>query len=540
MMLLASKNRKNGTNNERYNPLRVYIYPATCTRTPTTRLDATVSSSSKSTGGGKKTPSSSSIDKFLSKCYSFGNNREQVTNDGDTDGPDDSCDESLNTNKLLPTLIVDGNNVRGMGKFEWNMLDVHIRVDWFCRKFNIPQAIIVWDHGSERLACQLGGPMMMMDNDSHSHGSTNNNHIKEESSNENINKNTTATTRTNMNNSNNKNRTDIVVLFSGLYKRADDIIVQESMNIVSSFLHRENLLCWSLLGFVTNDIGLGQRIRQKSSTITGTASSSSATTNSLSTIKEENPMFFDSTRFVAILKEEFDDDDDDNNIDSVINDDDDDDDVTMKEHYNELFVSLQQAEEKVYDFSRDYKGGRHHHGGGRGGVSRLFNPRHERTWERCIWAETFQRALIRVHDKQQQQQQQQGRHEQNQSHITTKTKKRTNDNCNAVDTSSFSYRYLEYLKNGCDHDYTVLTSGCTTTATTTTSSSSSNQEKIDNDSDNDNKKNDIFYILDGTIPGPTRLDKRQRRLLNSFNKYCLKKSKIPQPERQNHNPKKKK
>lgn len=290
-----------------------------------------------------------SVENAANKFYKFGN----------------KTDDAL--------LIIDGNNVRGIAKFQWNPIELTLKISQFCRKVGIGRTIVVWDHGRCKFAAA--------ENDLLNRGSD-------------------GTTQ------------DMTILFSGLTQRADDVIVKESSHIVSNFYNND----WSKIGFVTNDGGLKQRLIQRSG---GSSSPSSIGS-------KKRSLIMDSTRFVELLAQCQDDENQDYLNSSI------------------LHNSIQIAEQSLYDFAK---------------LQRLgYNPRREKTWERCVLADTLLRA---------------------------------------------------YCQQSIPKTYHQLDSFSSQCVTCLQERGFSNPSTLQHNED------------DFTIPGPTRLDKRQKRLLNRYNKALL-------------------
>jgi hypothetical protein len=261
-----------------------------------------------------------------------------------------------------PTLMIDGNNVRGIAKFKWNPVELHNRVELFCQEYGISRSIIVWDHGS----CKFAAP-----------GS---------------------------------DQTDsgLVVLFSGLSQRADDVMVKESSHLVSAFYEKKH---WSSLAFVTNDGGLAARLRRKAQ---GPSREESA----------EMPLIMDSTRFVELLYR----------IDE---------DRLLSKYNHSDSLAMQAAQDSLRGFVKIQKVG--------------YNSRREKTWERCVLAETLRRVFGQ----------------------------RSLDICNSDD--SFAMKYIQDLE----------TRGYSNPSRVGVSAGLEESEVA--------------------FPGPSRLDKRERRLLGKYN-----------------------
>jgi hypothetical protein len=403
----------------------------------------------------------------------------------------------------LKLLVIDGNNVRGIGKFELDPLELQHHVVRFCYKYRIPNVMIVWDHGSDKFACTRN-----YECDSNNNNSNNNN------------------------NNNNNFIVNIIILFSGLRQRADDVIVAESKHLISLL---SSSMDWSSMAFVTNDRELNYKLRRQSTTTSTTGSNNepstirfsrrkrakgfavadtkrllasdnddnndngndndnvfyhnrnvtndtieankySDTSNSNSNTinnKKEGPMFCDSTGFVKLLEElpEY-------NIvvDSY-------DQITLK--------SLKETKESIVRFIKS-SNQQQSRGGGGGGYK--LNPRREKTWERCIQAEIFRRSLI----LQQQQQ------------LSSSSEEKEQDSNNIFT------KYLEELqlvRGYHNHLHSNLT------PSPVDGIDDDDDDGIDNDNDNDDSTFQPFQ-------GPSRLDKRERRLLDRYNSL-LKKGEIP-------------
>lgn len=210
-------------------------------------------------------------------------------------------------------LWVDGNNLRGMGKFEWTPLELHHHVVAFCREWNIPQAVVVWDHGRVPSACiskyDFGGTSL----DDFS--------------------------------------LDLVILFSGLSQRADDVLLKESQQLAS--LSGAPLSKWKSMAFVTSDRELNYKLRRQAS----------STTRHLSVVEDPLPLFCDSTRFMELLRQ------------SKVNP------SMMERTATDKIIrqTLVEVKESIVEFHKDRRRG--------------YNPRREKTWERAVVAETLRWCL---------------------------------------------------------------------------------------------------------------------------------------------------
>jgi hypothetical protein len=241
----------------------------------------------------------------------------------------DQCQKP--TGDGAPLLIVDGNNVRGFGKFEWSPVELQDRVACFCHQYRISTAVIVWDHGSNKFASMQRYLSLA--------SSTDGKHFC----------------------------VDTVILFSGLRERADDVILAESRFLNSLFYNNQG---WRSMAFVTNDRELNFKLRRQSSS---TPTESSLRRNRMGGVNDSEstadgnlnssgPLFCNSCHFVELLQR-----------------------VSQLERNNHDVVSrnaaqaVSEAKESLAMFSMNR---------GRGS-----NPRRESTWERCVIAEAFRRSL---------------------------------------------------------------------------------------------------------------------------------------------------
>jgi hypothetical protein len=217
-------------------------------------------------------------------------------------------------------LWVDGNNLRGMGKFEWTPLEVQEKVASFCFDYNITKTIIVWDHGSCPFVCTREFPLNSLEFTSNF-------------------------------------QLDMAILFSGLSKRADDVILQESQRLVS-----KQICCdWRSMAFVTSDCELNYKLRRLSSVWNPSNGKSGGDTHGDQSLLS-TPLFCDSTRFLDLLRTS------DSNSDWLI-------DKTNQD----IKMSLLDVKKNLTLFHKQQRRG--------------YNPRRERTWERVVQAETFRRSL---------------------------------------------------------------------------------------------------------------------------------------------------
>lgn len=269
-----------------------------------------------------------------------------------------NCLDEKENSRLL---WVDGNNVRGIGKFEWNAVELQHRVVRLCHKYKIPNAIVVWDHGSHtfssltRYSFDDSGTEIPVD-----------------------------VAKTD-DDDNNMFCVNLVILFSGIRQRADDVIVKESNHLVSPSFQDGNKsdmkMNWASLAFVTNDRDLNYKLRQQSMPnppsirlsrrkrrdngklydhdIDSTSSTPSEEKNRKAVA---NPLFCDSTGFMDLLSElpgEYD--------------------MKMNGIDMEASKSIENAKASIRRCSTSQRRG--------------YNPRREKTWERCVQAETFRRFL---------------------------------------------------------------------------------------------------------------------------------------------------
>ena len=228
-------------------------------------------------------------------------------------------------------LWVDGNNVRGIGKFEWNAVELQHRVVKFCHQNEIETAIVVWDHGSAKFATcaryEAKGGFSA----------------------------------------------NLLSLFSGLTQRADDVLVKESNHLVTT-MHGNNTtsLDWGSLAFVTNDRELNYKLRNQVTPNppsirlgrrkrggTGKVYDASAASSSSSLKIRNDPLFCDSTGFVELLGDM---------------------DVELNPSELKAYKQIETAKANIRQCSKFQRRG--------------YNPRREKTWERCVQAETLRRHLL--------------------------------------------------------------------------------------------------------------------------------------------------
>jgi hypothetical protein len=153
-------------------------------------------------------------------------------------------------------LWVDGNNVRGMGQFEWTPLEVQNRVACFCLDHHITKTVIVWDHGTCPFVCSRTFPWKALHNINTSSFDL-----------------------------------EMVILFSGLSNRADHVILQEFKRLVSTEMHAVRSMA-----FVTSDRELNFKLRRCR------ISCESVDETLCETSMHSTPLFCDSTRFLDLLR----------------------------------------------------------------------------------------------------------------------------------------------------------------------------------------------------------------------------------------------
>lgn len=320
------------------------------------------------------------------------------------------------------TLVVDANNVRGIAKFvKWNPSEIQQLITACSIKFDIPRTIIVWDHSNSKSAIPFfvsGG-------------------------------------------SNNQNQNECIILFSGLFQRADDVIVEEAQQLSSSSsLYATNTNSngdttrsegrLESLGFVTNDGGLIGRLLQNenkkyfrlNNKDKSRESEDNSSKDCVASRDCARPMMIDSTSFVEILS-------------------------SIEEENEEILDNIESSggtEMVVVDLAmkdtieslRRFATTKTRQG---------WNPRREKTWERCILAENLRQSMC-----------QQGEQEL----LVHNTARRR---------SSFTTDYLRKLK---ERGYLGVEEII------------QQQEELSSSSE---------------IGGPTRLDKKQRRLLGRYNAF---------------------
>jgi hypothetical protein len=243
----------------------------------------------------------------------------------------------------------------------------------------------------------------------------------------------------------------MIILFSGVSRRADDVIVSESKRLVSLFCSGGSgvdgmdtsccMLDWSSIAFVTSDRELNYKLRRQSAS----DSLRSVLQGGILVKSSGNNSFIcDSTRFVELLKQAG---RDTSHPFQVSSED------------REVSQTLQETKNSLRYFTTLQRHG--------------YNPRREKTWERCVQAETFRRSLCRSFS----------------THKREKQRQTINDDRNPIAT-----KYLQVLYASKEYESPFSAVGV----------------------------HDIFV----PFLGPARLDKKQRRLLEWYNRLAEKK-KLP-------------
>jgi hypothetical protein len=404
--------------------------------TTTTTTTITTPASQSTTTTKQRTIQRSLVDKASKKLLEFGTNTSSYPHG---------------------ILVVDGNNVRGIAKFQWSPVELSTRIAQLCHTYNISNHVIVWDHGRTRFAAL--------------------------------------------------NAANSVTLFSGLSHRADDVLTQEARHLVELFQRRRRVdgtdkdrFVWGpeQLCFVTNDGELQSRLRRVHdreeetngrTTIRTRRSVAAASMEVVSTTSlRTGPLILDSTSFVELLSA----------MDATAD--------SWSEDKNQSYLSsrtnsvlrlaMDQAHESLKKFAQLQK--------------TRYNPRREKTWERCILAEWLQRAYCQGEPFLQ----------------TTATRTLTALNnstppqqadrepeakgtCTELDApSSFGILYLQNLESR-----GFVTPSSTVSAARPLSLQEETTSTISH-SNNPKAAEDDTY---SNIPGPLRLDKREKRLLQKYN-----------------------
>jgi hypothetical protein len=413
--------------------------PLSRTSTSTT---TTPSSQSTTTAKQRTIQRSSLVDKASKKLFEFGTN----TNSKSTSYPHG-------------ILMVDGNNVRGIAKFQWSPVELSCRIAQLCHTYNISHHVIVWDHGLTRFAAM--------------------------------------------------NAVNSVTLFSGLVHRADDILTQEARHIVELFQRRQPVddgsdhdtsFGWGpeQLCFVTNDGELQSRLRRvhergeketngrttiKRKRNIASASVKERPTTSIRT----GPLILDSTGFVELLSSM------DTTTDSWSED------QNPSYYYSSrtnsvLGIAMDQAQESLKKFAQLQK--------------TKYNPRREKTWERCILAEWLQRAYCQGEPLLQTTIAALNNHPTPQQAFRELEVRRSRTGLDVP--LSFGTQYLQDLESrgfvtpSSDVSSATLPLSLQNETTTTTIPLYKTPIQSENDTWS-------------SIPGPLRLDKREKRLLQKYN-----------------------
>ena len=340
-------------------------------------------------------------------------------------------------------LWVDGNNVRGFGKFKWNSVELQHRLVRFCYEYRIPTAIVVWDHGSHQFACSR---QYLFDN------------LDRES----------PLTMDATDNDSSDFSVNLMILFSGIRQRADNVIIEESSHLVTSTFQdgvESNVtIDWASMAFVTNDRDLNFKLRRQANSnppsirlnrrkrrLSDKLYENDIAKNLGDDKKSKpatNPLFCDSGGFVELLSD----------LPSEYC-------MNMNDIDMEASKSIENAKSSIRRFLQSQRRG--------------SNPRREKTWERCVQAETYRRHL----------------HKSLKAEIEHPSKVASSPSMED-ENSIFIANYLYELQNARGYFSTI--------------------HQDENNEDNGNSRND----LDGRVSpylGPSRLDKNQRRLLGRYN-----------------------
>ena len=415
------------------------------------------------------------VQKVSQKLFEFGNGARH-----DDDDTDDEANKP-NVTRNTKILFIDGNNVRGISKFQtYNPVELTCHVEVLCHIYNIPNYVVVWDHGTYKYATI------------HNQDSA-------------------------------RNIFTGLTLFSGMTQRADDIIVQEVQRLLLHQGFDSNTSGFSCC-VVTNDSGLQFRLRDVS--LIGRIGDSSSEdvaieffnrrrgrnlkeiTRSITSNKnkdagneasqrphgdEQSPplLLIDSTNFVALLSSI---DGDYTKSKSILPRGSTSTEVRRKllsqslQSNHDLQCAMNQVQDSMQEFSKQLQ----QHRKSSKGLVYKYNPGREKTWERCIQAEMLQRAYIA--------RQCTSRIQETQSNDD----EAEDDEQQLEDELSFG---IEYLKDLVSRRY------LTATAVSSSDISNAGTSSVDHD--------DQLVIEPTTrsraMPGPARLDKRQKRLLQRFN-----------------------
>lgn len=317
-----------------------------------------------------------------------------------------------------PLLMVDGNNVRGIGKFKWNPVELQHRVAGFCHEYRIPRAVIVWDHGS----CQCASVRRYESFPSSTDGE--------------------------------QFCVDMVILFSGLHQRADDVILAESGCLKTRFFNNKG---WGSMAFVTSDRELNYDLRKQSFSQhdmdyasrrrrrVGKMNSDDADSVLDVKMHSDIPLFCDSFQFVELLLRVPPLEWDGNDV------------VSLK-----AARAVEVAKESLVRFSKLQR-------------RRSVNPRRESTWERCVLSETFRLSLC-----------------ESLTSASLSSDCESSSDCYSRTASEFLREYMWDLEES--RGYRTPWNIVSTSA-------------------------DEPTVSHGPFQGPARLDKKQRRLLGSYNSF---------------------
>ena len=198
-------------------------------------------------------------------------------------------------------LVVDGNNVRGIGQGEWSPVEWMERIAAFCDAYQIDHHVVVWDHGPFPMV--LAPPRRPLP-------------------------------------------TKSLCLFAGLSQRADDVIVQEAPYLREYLCgvhdnndnhddveNAKNHNNFHNFCFVTNDGGLQGRLRRLGSD------------PRLRVLNTNGPLLLDATRFIALVQEL-------PRLEASI--------ATRNSNHHQLHRSVQRAEEQLRAFAVAQQTTRYH------------------------------------------------------------------------------------------------------------------------------------------------------------------------------------
>jgi hypothetical protein len=269
---------------------------------------------------------------------------------------------------------------------------------------------------------------------------------------------------------------NLMILFSGIRQRADDVIVKESNHLISpSFQDGSRLdmkMDWASVAFVTNDRDLNYKLRRQSMPSPPSIRLSrrkrrdngklydhdvDITSTTSRTPSEEknrkaavaNPLFCDSTGFVDLLSDLPGDYD-----------------MNMNGIDREASESIENAKASIRRCSTSQRRG--------------YNPRREKTWERCVQAETLRRFL--------------------------------DEHSSCTENEHQSSEVESLLKLGDRNAVFIANSLQELQRARGYSSRVQGEGHDDNGSNSDTLNDELSPFL-----GPTRLDKKERRLLARYN-----------------------